>query len=251
MREDMKHVIIDRPRTGGDGGKTITPKGSKRRWQRIPIEDHPRTESTAPGRRYGWDCKRLNEHLSPLRRWLRSNCGRRWDDVYSEICEHLSVRNAATAHVRDHAEQYVVRNARLIAGEICDAAGVPIHSGWRWNPFYVHPLDGTLREAPRRLRRPGPVKDEDYIEGKDALHQYRIIQGVWYEVELAPYPVGLEGCIRDVLLSGGPSTGGYPSRVDAGRFYGRPVYAKAKRQLNKDQIRKLSLWESSLAKKSR
>ncbi len=96
MREDMKHVIIDRPRTGGAGGKSIAPKGSKRRWQRLPVEDHPRTESTARRRLYGWNCKRLNEHLSPLRRWLRSNCGRLWDDVFSEICDRLSVRNATT-----------------------------------------------------------------------------------------------------------------------------------------------------------
>ena len=31
MRKDMKHVIIDRPRTGGDGGKSIPPKGTKKR----------------------------------------------------------------------------------------------------------------------------------------------------------------------------------------------------------------------------
>jgi hypothetical protein len=53
MRQDMKHVIIDRPRTGGDGGKSKPPKGSNRRWQRIPVEDQPRSESTSRRRRYG------------------------------------------------------------------------------------------------------------------------------------------------------------------------------------------------------
>src|SRR6185437_5780755 len=99
MRKDMKHVIIDRPRTGGDGGKSIPPKGSKKRLQKTPLEDQPKYESNARRRVYGYDCKQLNEHLSPLRRWLHSQVGRNWDEVWSEICEGLSVRNATTAHV--------------------------------------------------------------------------------------------------------------------------------------------------------
>src|SRR4051794_23195059 len=106
MRADMKHVIIDRPRLGGDGGKSKPAKGSVRALQRMAPEDYPKFESSAPRRRYGWNAKSLNEHLAPLRRWLRSQCGRPWNDVHAEICAGLSVRNATTAHVRDHAEQY-------------------------------------------------------------------------------------------------------------------------------------------------
>jgi hypothetical protein len=152
MRQDMKHVIIDRPRRGGEGGKSRPPKGSKRRWQRIPVEEHPKSESTSPGRRYGWGCKELNENLAPLRRWLRSNCGRPWSKVYAEICEGLSVRNATAAHVRDHAEQFVVKNTCLIDGLVCDSKGEPLNGGWHWRPFYVHPVDGILRETRRRPR---------------------------------------------------------------------------------------------------
>jgi hypothetical protein len=94
MRADMKHVIIDRPRIGGSGGKSRPAKGSKRRWQRIPLEDQPKTESNAPKRLYGSNCKSLNEHLAPLRRWLRSNCGRLWNEVHSEICANLRIDNA-------------------------------------------------------------------------------------------------------------------------------------------------------------
>ena len=110
-------------------------------------------------------------------------------------------------------------------------------------PFLFHPLDGTLREARQRRRPRHKPKDKDYVQGKDDMHQYRLIHGVWYEVELAPYPAALDGRVRDVLLGGGSA-----SRIEAGRFYGRYVYAKAKRQLNKDQIRKLKLWESSLGR---
>ena len=143
-----------------------------------------------------------------------------------------------------------MKGARLIGGVVCDARGIPINDGWRRNPFYVHPLDGTLREAPQ-LRRPHhKPKEMDYVRGKDDMHQYRLIQGLWYEVESAPYPTALDRRVLDVLL-GGKLAGGSPSRVDAGRFYGRYVYAKTKRQVGKDQIRKLKLWEGSLGRKAR
>src|SRR6185437_7524740 len=107
MRKDMKHVIIDRPRRGGNGGKINLPKGSKKQLQKTPLEQQAKCQSSARGRVYGYDGKELNEHLSPLRRWLRSQVGRDWDEVWSEICHGLSVRNATTAHVRDHADKYI------------------------------------------------------------------------------------------------------------------------------------------------
>src|SRR5437899_806366 len=79
--------------------------------------------------------------------WLRSQCGRPWDDVWSEICDGLSVRNATTAHVRDHADDFVVRNCTLIDGEVRDSRGAPLASRWgRRGRFYVDPRDNTLRE---------------------------------------------------------------------------------------------------------
>jgi len=246
MRADMKHVIIDRPRTGGDGGKSRPPKGSMRRWQRTPAEDYPRSESMARGRRYGCECKHLNEHLAPLRRWLRSNCGRSWNKVYSEICTGLTVRSATSAHVRDHAEAYVLKDTRLIQGVVCDSKGEPINNGsWRWHyqPFYVDPRDGTLRQAPRRKRRQGEPQEPDHVDGKDPLHQYRLLNGVWFEIEFAPYPA-LEGAlVRHVVSASSPPA--------VSHINGRNVYAKSKRQLGKDEIRKLKLWDTPLGKKAK
>ena len=55
MRKDMKYVIIDRPRRGGDGGKSIPPKGSKKRLQKTPLEEQPKYQSSARRRVYGWN----------------------------------------------------------------------------------------------------------------------------------------------------------------------------------------------------
>ena len=61
MRSDMKHVIIDRPRAGGEGGRSRPPKGTRNYLQRTPLEDQPKYESSAPGRCYGLARKHLNE----------------------------------------------------------------------------------------------------------------------------------------------------------------------------------------------
>ena len=241
MREDMKHVIIDRPRQGGEGGKSRAPKGSLRRWLRIPEDEYPRSESSSRHRRYGWRCKGLNEHLSPLRHWLRSECGRPRNKVYAEICESLSVRNATTAHVRDHAEKYVLRDARLIDGVLCDSKGEPINvSGWRpnWHAFYVDPRTGILRESPPWKRPRRVPREKDYVDGTDSLHQYRLLNGIWFEVKYAPYPA-------DGLRYG------RMSREEAGKRYGRYIYQKMKRQLGKNEIRHLRLWNTPFGRQTR
>ncbi len=241
MRWDMKHVIIDRPRKGGDGGKSKPPKGTKRRWQRLAAEDYPTSESTA--RRYGANCKYLNEHLAPLIRWLRGNCGRPWNKVYSEICAGLSVRNATSAHVRDHAEKFVLQNTLLINGSVCDSRGNPLNVGrWVWCPFYVDPRNGILREAARQKRPRHHTKEMDFVEGKDQFHQYRLVNDIWYEVELTAFPTRSLTLVRDVLLH--KALNGH----EAGHAYCAYIYAKSKRQLGKEEIKKLKLRETPLGR---
>src|SRR5207249_3922923 len=92
---------------------------------------------------------------------------------------------------------------RLIDGEVCDSKGGPLHSGWHWRPFYVDPRDGTLREAPQGRRWRRIPKAKDYVDGRDEWHQYRLLNGIWYEIELAPLPPRV--AVRDVLLQPGRS----------------------------------------------
>lgn len=258
MRKDMKHVIIDRPRTGGDGGKSIPPKGTKKRLHKqMQSEDGTVAyESTARRRVYGWDCKELNEHLSPLVRWLSSQVGRDWDEVWSEICDGLSVRNATTAHVRDHADDFVEKNCTIVDGQLCDSRGVPLNKGgWRWHRFYVDPCDNTLREFGDRPKyRYKWNRRKDWVPGKNDDHRYYLLDGVWYEVELKPYPAKAPSYseIWDLVLAAKWDNPKYAYRGSTKSvcqsYYGRPVYAAAKRQLNKKEIQRLKLWKSDIVK---
>lgn len=263
MRKDMKDVIIDRPRIHGDGGKSIPPKGTKKRFNKTPWEDQKNFESTSRRRVYGYNCKQLNEHLSPLRRWLSKQVGRNWDDVWSEICENLSVRNATTAHVRDHADQYVEKNCIIDEeGRICDSVGLPLHGSRYWKGWYVDPVDNTLREAPSYERYVREVKKK-WVEGKDDKHCYYLIKGIWYEVGFEPYPAyrradplvpyryqNNPNRVHDMVIAATWENGDYrgSSEDDCNRRHGEKIYAATKRQLSKKEIRKFNLWDSELGK---
>jgi hypothetical protein len=174
----------------------------------------------------------LNEHMAPLRRYLRSQVGRPWNKVHSEISQHLRLDSAVQSHVLDHLDDYVARHVDEIDGELYARSGC-----WMGRPlrslFYVCPRTGLLSENKWRQRwkrrQPRPAADRVDI---DSRQQYCRVGGIWYEVQLAPLDVGAIGR-WDVVLK---------TRVDwhligeLKRQYGWPAFAASKRQLNKREI---------------
>lgn len=248
MRKDMKHVIVDRPRTGGDGGKSIPPKGTKKRlYKEMQSEDGPvNYQSSARGRVYGWDCKQFNEHLAPLIRWLSKQVGRPWDDVWKEICDGLSADKMTTAHVRHHADDFVEKNCTIVDGELCDSRGAVLNkSGWRWHRFYVDPETGNLREFEKRRKyRYRHGRKKDWVDGKNDNFRYYCLDGLWYEVELKPLPdAGRHYLVWDYVLAAGRDTYKGSYLAECRDYYRRSVYAASKRQINSQEIRRLNLRE--------
>lgn len=238
----MMHVIIDRPRTGGDGGKSKPLKGTKKLLQRQMKEENTVAyESTARRHLYGYNCKQLNEHLSPLVRWLQKQCGRNWNEVWSEICEGLSVRNLTSAHVRNHADDFVEKNCIYVEGKLCNSKGLPLNLGWgRWHKFYVDPVDGVLREfgdRPKYRRKKKLIKN--YVESGKNNFVYYLIDDIWYEIEFKEWNFawGVFHKVWDFIFCR------EVIRSECRDFYGFFVYAAVKRQLNKKEIRQLKLWE--------
>ena len=229
MREDMAKVIVERPRMGG-GGKY--PRGSRPGRGRVPMEDWHRRE----GIRRPWhgEEKYLNENLAPLRRYLRSQVGRHWDEVYGDVCQRINRNSAVQLHIWQHLVEYVCTNPYEVAGEV--------HRGtWsrRLYAFYVDPQTGLLREnadySRRWSGREQPATPRDRIP-VDATREYRRIDGIWYEIELRPLPTPPDNArVYDLVLKQpGPF-----DRWKLREFYGRAVYAAGKRQLNKREIRRL------------
>jgi hypothetical protein len=168
--------------------------------------------------------KFLNENLAPLRRYLRSQVGRPWNKVYSEICQHMNRNSAVQLHIWQHLMQYVC------VDEHHEGHG---RGTLEWAEFLVHPRTGLLciNRQQRRWRRPEPKPNPDIAPGEDDIH-YRRIDGVWYEVRTADLPAA--GRVYDFVLRE------YVQREK--RAYGqRETYAAAKRQLNSKEIRRLGL----------
>src|ERR1043166_983421 len=231
MRKDMHKVIVEEPRHGGGRDK-------KNRRANLPDELLPKHEGI---RRPYTNRKRFGEHLGPLKRWLRSNCGRPWNEVYSEAAFVMKATDPVRLHIKFHMMQMIERNTFAQDGQIfcysrsgpvkiADLGGHPI-----WPTFYVHPESGLLMELPWR-RRKGRHRME--VDDQRWLGHYRVLKrldGLWFECELLPFPERLK-------------KGESPLRYDMaqrqfiGPSQGREIYRKRtfcvrKRQLSKKELK--------------
>ena len=239
MRPDMAKVIVERPRYGSRM-KSRPHKGYMRELWRLGHDGLPRHEGMR--RPYAGDTKMLNEHLGPLRRYLVSQVGRPWDEVFSEICAHISRNSAVQDHVRDHVFDYVEVHVVEIDGRPCSKEprvyGAPLDElPWRRPLLYVCPRTGLLRrvkEVSRKRRRPEKPEEPRYVR-VDKTHQCRRINGAWHLVTLKRLPfVPLLSKARDVVLN--QNVSGMTPEI-ALRAYGAGVYAVAVRRLGKREMR--------------
>ncbi len=253
MRYDMDKVIVERPRRGGGVRR---PKGNRKREKLALAGELPMREGI--GRRWTGFRKWLNEHLSPLRRYLQSQVGRPWDKVYSEICQHIKLDSAVQSHVLDHLWDYVEIHTQLstpdaepdrLSGRghrrqdarpvVCNSRGEPIGRGWPGGRrlFYVCPKSGLLKQVPPRSRRGSwrrlnKAEQTPRIVVSDRL-EWRKLNGLWYEITVAPVAEAPRGA-RDVLQKVEIHTL-LPGKLH--EWYGRHVFALAKRQMNKREVR--------------
>lgn len=234
MRSDMSQVVIERPRRGGrctTRGRFKVDSGYRSRpgWYQpiddddldVDLDDHfPRGMSLRKVHKIRGDWKEFSDLLGPLEGFLRSRCGRRWDDVYSEISEHLNRDSVTHAHIYQHLYSFVdVKTSAGSDGEVTS------HDGGRFgriiSEFYVCPFSGLLlknhsyrtyskeyRERHRRERE-AELRRRREIDGL----VYGRLEGVWYHLyeEVVDGPLG-------------------------------PYTSQRKRQLGKREIKRLGLY---------
>ena len=218
MREDMFKVIVERPRSGRSWASK-----SKLRYDKC--EERSRVSGHRLVMESNGRTKHLNENLAPLKRYLHKQIGRRWDEVFSEICAHLDTGSTVKMHVREHLDDFVIRKVWREADGILWTAGRwgdPGRVVKSWTELYVDPDDGTLKET-RKLclkldvpfagsrasynRWRGP-KEQLPLHKLSATTWHMQFKGIWYFIELSvipltdrAYPLG-EGCIYKSLANG-------------------------------------------------
>jgi hypothetical protein len=175
MRADMAKVIVERPRVGSRA--PARKKGYRKYVQRIGIENLPLREPLlghwrGPGR---W----LNEHLGPMRRFLRSNVGRPWNKVHQELCEHVCFDNPVQSHVLTHVFDYVQQHVELRGREVFSLdrwrRGRPLDPGM----MYICPMTGLLK----LVKSPVAHRPSERV-GLGKLSQYHRRDGAWWELRL-------------------------------------------------------------------
>lgn len=190
MRKDMKKVIVDTYKV--DGWCDRPPIRAAKRIRLIFDEDgmpdvYDRfSGNIKPMRACKWadDYKYSGDRLQPLYRFLESRCGRKWDDVYSEICRDLNPKSVLDNHVRQHVNSFVEEETMLVDGEVMrsrsfDGVYTPI-----WSGFYVHPITRVLCYKPYRrhfYRKDAvPKYDVRKADGENLCYIWRPKDGVWF-----------------------------------------------------------------------
>jgi hypothetical protein len=213
MRPDMCKVIVERPRYGS------RLKKRKKHWKKgyrkyvsheFARENLPRREPMLGAWR-GKD-KSLNEHLGPLKKFLRSQVGRPWDLVHRDLCEHISFANAVQSHVLDHLHCFVaqpveVHGSRVIGTVSAGLRGRTLQKG----DMYVCPKTGLLKVAkdPRQNFLPTAIRAEPrlwYVRDADGWWEVRLqvwdrrlrdpATGEWFTQRRRPEPFDVWcGCL--------------------------------------------------------
>jgi len=272
MRDDFKKVICtDGRHKGWSSADAIgKAKGYKNRQKRdLRGEGNEwsyRSKESMNGSRGRGD-KSFGEHLTPLIRYLRSNVGRKWNDVYSEIRKACPPGGAVLEHIYVHLWGYVERHAQFIDGKVYEeprwCSGkypTPLTDRGQDNTFYID-QKGILRRAPHQTKR-RKEKPQNKFEVNGVVYVRK--EKIWYKTALAPLPkprmhieerTGYGGRIyrlpmwiypsyRDVYLHSEASTAGYDGRQGARlckATYGKEVYCWQLRQLNSRELKKLGL----------
>lgn len=236
MRADMSKVIVERPRHRWKSGDT-----SARRL-RNDI-DGPAWLRTRAG--YGY--RALNENLAPLRRYLRTQVGRPWSKVFSEISANIDRRNAVQQHIYQHIDGFIAIQVEIRGGELVDRRRnwpAPINGDGLPQELYVDPRTGLIRInehyrtwksriTERRKRRQAAIERRRRVVDEHTL--LLLLDDVWYRVGVEALPAEPR---HDVVLHRQLSSAKLDDRKKCERLYGSPaLYAVSKRQLSRREIK--------------
>jgi len=227
MRQDMAHVIVERPRIGSS--LPSRKKGYRKYVQTTGLDNLPRREPLL-GHWRGRE-RFLNEHLSPMFRFLRSNIGRPWNKVHQELCEHVSFDNAVQKHVLAHVFDYVDRHVELVGDQVFSRdrpwrGRRPLSAG----QMYVCPATGLLKEVRRSRRRRPPTRIPIEVQRLAILRD-----GAWWEVGVRKIPDD-PGELWDLWLER-PVAQLTTEKCTA--TYGGKLFATSMRALSREETRQL------------
>jgi len=198
MREDMSKVVVERPRWGHSLPSSKTRLRIRHYDPEKDYEDLPKRVSGSRSKYiHAGDIKSFTDLLSPLRRFLRTNVGRPWDKVYSEMRENLDDRKVTGRHVFEHVEMEVETHALIGGyGEVYilgyNGGLEPIYG------LYVDPRTGLLCRSENRP--PWKQRGKSKTHAQEVNHVrlsantgYVKMSGIWYFIEYKIFEKPVDG----------------------------------------------------------
>jgi hypothetical protein len=234
----MMKVIAEPGRAGSSSSYRKT-KGEKKRLQQEGLEGGVQHEGMS--RRLSRTERRPSRnHLSALRRYLHKQVGRRWDEVYSEICQNAPSGSYLGYHLRQLISWEVSSDVTMDGDEMRGRNGWKVYNG----DLYACPETNILKVyddgSKRRRYRWRPTYEYEML-AVDENHKYVKVDGLWYMVGFTDIP-GAEVTERpfDLVLKAPVFAVDPKAYRHQNRFmsvWGGPVYASSKRQANTREIR--------------
>jgi hypothetical protein len=239
MRSDMGRVVIERPRRGSSHESPkvrhfrgrVNEEGDYDGLTRLPSSSN-KINGFVPK----IPDKSFTDLLGPLRRYLRKNVGRPWDNVYSEASESLKaggwgVNHVFTNHFLGEVDRTVYQDesGALISLQHSNRFGrLPL-----WG-FYVHPRTGLLCYAkpPRRIKRRDP-NDLNLVQRKDGGCYVRI-KDLWFIAHYEKFGT-LPASEREALSRRG-DVNDWPNSVIAGKLW----ICRIEKSCNKKDLREIN-----------
>lgn len=179
MRDDMAKVVTERPRRGHANKSLKTRKRLHR--SEFELDDvGPNVAPVSRHRQHGYMAKEFSDLLGPLRKYLKSQTGRPWNKVFSELSQKLDRRSMAGEHIWSHVKSEVETNCFMYEGKVWVWPRYGFGDPHQPDGLYVHPNDGLLKWSDyKRYRafRPKPDPDVFQIDSKTTL---RKVDGIWY-----------------------------------------------------------------------
>lgn len=237
MRPDMGKCVIERPRRGS---RTALSAKVRHYGKIVEFIDGPDYEGLTrlpvsrkqEGYHKKLGSKDFTDVLGPLHKYLRSNCGRLWNDVYSEIKQTLGNGGWGVQHIINAHLDVAIHTYRGVDGNvwILDKHGVHQVGGFRYD-FYVEPETGILREDTYYRKWPSIARGQEKARPLEVVpiedgKEYRRIGGIWYLHEFAELEVKTPIFLRGSFFR-------MNSEIQ--------IISKSKRQLGKKQLKKLGL----------
>lgn len=151
---------------------------------------------------HGYDRKSFSENLNPLKSWVHSCLGKKWDKMYGELRKQFDARKIINKHILKHLFSYIEVNTFLHEGAVCftdtnrySGQGVqPISKCYK--DYYVCPKSGMVRKTNKQPKRSIVMQQaaekkrkveavKRVLSDTEVLH---LIDGVWYHFDLLPIP---------------------------------------------------------------